>query len=201
MKEFKIVFPPGATPLSVEERQGLIPNYISTHSELNELEQKNIQTAILWFKKKRAKKNILDQGFIFELHKQMFSEVWRWAGHNRTSGKNIGIDWHQIATQLGQLIADTKFWIDHSTFTFDEVCTRFHHRLVQIHTFPNGNGRHARLMTDLLLESNGHQTFTWGMVTSLGPIESESERRKEYIAALKAADQHSYARLLKFVRS
>ena len=199
-KPFKIEYLPGATLLTAEEREELIPDYISTHGELNELEQQNIQNAVLWLHRKR-KKNILDQGFVYELHKQMFNEVWSWAGNGRTSGKNIGIDWHHISTQLAQLIADTRFWIEHQSFSFDEIATRFHHRLVQIHVFPNGNGRHARLMTDLLLEAHDHPAFSWGMNASPTPIENESDRRKNYISALKAADQRSYAQLLAFVRS
>src|ERR1700752_3735109 len=112
---FKIEYLPGATLLTAEEREELIPDYISTHGELNELEQQNIQSAILWLRRKRNR-NVLDQGFVYELHKQMFGEVWRWAGTCRTSGKNIGIDWHHISTQLGQLLADTRFWIEQKTF-------------------------------------------------------------------------------------
>ena len=200
MTIFEIKYPPGATPLNDEERAGLIPDYIATHGELNELEQKNIQSAMLWFQKKRTTK-ILDQGFVYELHKQMFKEVWRWAGRIRTSGKNIGIDWHQISTQLKLLIDDTKFWIENDTYTWDEIATRFHHQLVHIHIFPNGNGRHARFITELLLESHGQKPFTWGIYNNPTPLETESERRKEYIAALIAADAGSYGLLLKFVRS
>ena len=198
MKAFEIKYSTGATLLNDEERDGLIPDYITTHGELNELEQKNIQDAIIWLQNKRATK-VLDQGFVYELHKKMFNDVWRWAGKIRTSGKNIGIDWHQISTQLKLLIDDTNFWIENRTYPWDEIGVRFHHRLVQIHIFPNGNGRHARLMTELLLESNGQKPFTWGMGSN--PSLFENERRKEYISALKTADHGSFKLLIKFVRS
>ena len=148
MKAFEIKYSTGATLLNDEERDGLIPDYITTHGELNELEQKNIQDAIIWLQNKRATK-VLDQGFVYELHKKMFNDVWRWAGKIRTSGKNIGIDWHQISTQLKLLIDDTNFWIENRTYPWDEIGVRFHHRLVQIHIFPNGVMGSVRIVMSL----------------------------------------------------
>ena len=200
MTKLEISYPSGATPLDPDEREGLIPDYITTQGELNELEQKNIQQANLWVKKRRPVEP-LDPGFAYELHKQMFNQVWKWAGRTRTSGKNIGIDWHQISTQVAQLLADTKYWLEHKTFPVDEVAARFHHRLVQIHAFPNGNGRHARLLTDLVLETNGQEPFSWGMKMGQTPMETEGKRRQEYIAALRAADKNDYKPLMVFVRS
>ena len=131
----------------------------------------------------------------------MFNQVWKWAGRARTSGKNIGIDWKLIATQVAQLLGDTQYQLDHKTFEIDEIAARFHHRLVQIHAFPNGNGRHARLMTDLFLETRDQAPFTWGMRTAQTPIEAEGARRQEYIRALRAADKNDFALLLAFVRT
>lgn len=200
MTPFEITYPPGATPLDPDEIAGLIPDYITTQAELNELEQKNIQEAVVWAQNRRSS-DVLNLGFINELHRRMFGQVWKWAGKARTSGKNIGIEWSQIATQLAQLLADTKYWIEHESFPTDEIAARFHHRLVQIHAFANGNGRHARLMTDLLLGELGHAPFSWGMRTSKSPIETAGVRRQEYIAALQAADRNDYSLLLKFVKS
>jgi Fic-DOC domain mobile mystery protein B len=200
MTGFEIHYPPGATPLTPDEREGLIPEYISTHGELNELEHKNIQDAILWAHKRRFT-DILTASFTFELHKQMFGQVWRWAGKTRRSGKNIGVDWTQISSQLRLLFDDTQYWNNHKTFGVDEIATRFHHRLVQIHAFPNGNGRHARLMTDLLLESTGHEPFSWGSKTDLAPLETIGDRRQKYIRALQSADKNQYDPLISFVRS
>jgi Fic-DOC domain mobile mystery protein B len=196
----KIHAPSGATPLEPEELEGLIPTYITTHSELNELEQQNIQDAVLWALGRKTI-NVTDAAFLHELHKQMFGGVWKWAGRARKSGKNIGVDWHQIATQLGLLLGDVRYWLEHKTYPVDEIGTRFHHRLVQIHVFPNGNGRHARLATDLLLETQGRDPFSWGANTTRTPIETEGARREQYIAALKAADQGDYELLLAFVRT
>ena len=196
----ELQYPSGATPLEAEELEGLIPTYITTRNELNELEHKNIQEAIRWIRGINSL-NVIDSGFVHKLHQQMFNQVWKWAGKIRTSGKNIGVDWSQIVTQTGQLLRDTQYWIDHKTYSVDEIGARFHHRLVQIHIFPNGNGRHARLMTDLLLESLGHQSFSWGATTCNDPLETESKRREEYIQALRAADKNDYASLNAFVRS
>lgn len=183
------------TPLSEEEREQLIPSYITLRSELNEAEQANILEATEWaFSRKR---DVLDERFLKNLHKRMFGRVWRWAGQWRQSEKNIGIEAYRIPQELRQLTGDCRFWIDHETYPPDEIASRFHHRLVAIHPFPNGNGRHARLATDLLLETLDCPHFTWGREN---PVNA-NETRKTYIAALKAADHHDYAPLLEFVRS
>ena len=128
----------------------------------------------------------------------MFGDVWGWAGSFRTSQKNIGIDPWQIATELGQLLGDLNAWIKYDTYPPDEIAARFHHRLAQIHPFPNGNGRHARLMTDLLLEQILNQPrFTWGREN----LADTGETRNKYIAALQAADQSDFTLLFQFVRT
>lgn len=200
MMKVELHYPSGATPLDPEELEGLIPDYITTRGELNELEHQNIQDAILWIQKRRTIE-VSDASFLHELHKQMFGQVWKWAGRARKSGKNIGVDWTQISTQTAHLLGDLKFWIEKQTFPPDEIAARFHHRLVQIHIFPNGNGRHSRLVTDLLLEQWGEAPFSWGARADQTPIEAESARREEYIGALRAADKNDYTTLLTFVRS
>jgi Fic-DOC domain mobile mystery protein B len=199
-RKLELQYPPGATPLDPEELDGLIPNYITTRGELNELEHKNIQDAIRWIRGRKPIE-VIAMGFVHELHKKMFNQVWRWAGKARTFGKNIGVEWTPIATQTAQLLGDTKYWIEKKTFPSDEVGARFHHWLVQIHIFPNGNGRHGRLMTDLLLESLGHNAFTWGANASNDSLEAVGKRREEYILALRAGDQGDYGSLNAFVRS
>lgn len=199
-RTLELNYPPGATPLEPEELDDLIPNYITTRGELNELEHKNIQEAIRWIRNKKSF-DVTDPGFIHELHKKMFNQVWKWAGKARKSAKNIRVDWTQISTQTAHLLGDIKYWVNNKTFPIDEIGTRFHHRLVQIHIFPNGNGRHARLTTDLLLESLGCESFTWGATTSKDPLETEGTRREEYIFALRAADKNDYTPLSVFVRS
>lgn len=185
----------GGTALDHEERADLIPSYITLKSELNEAEQANILEAQSWAYAK--KRNVLDTGFLNNLHKRMYGNVWKWAGKFRTSGKNIGVDAYKIPTELKELIDTVEYWIEHTTYEPDEMAARFHHRLVYIHPYPNGNGRHARLATDLLLKSMEKEPFTWGSKN----LVSQSETRSQYIAALRAADSHDYEKLFKFVRS
>ena len=149
-----------ATPITEEEREALIPAYITLKRELNEAEQTNIVEAERWaFSRKR---DVLDIAFLKRLHHRMFDQVWRWAGEFRTSERNIGVAPYQIASDLALLLGDCRYWIEHDTYPADEIAARFHHRLVSIHPFPNGNGRHARLTADLLLRSLGCPRFTWG---------------------------------------
>jgi Fic-DOC domain mobile mystery protein B len=184
-----------ATPLSPEEREGLIPAYITLRGELNEAEQANILDAEDWaFARKR---DVLNEKFLNDLHKRMFGRVWRWAGSYRPSNKNIGVDAYRIPTELHQLFDDCRYWIEHNTFPPDEIAARFHHKLVWIHPYPNGNGRHARLATDLLLVSLGRPRFTWGSASLVDP----SETRQRYVNALRAADNHDIGPLLEFVRT
>lgn len=184
-----------STPLSPEELEGLIPSYITLRAELNEAEQANILEAEDWaFSRSR---DVLSEKFLASLHKQMFGRVWKWAGQRRQSGKNIGVDIHQITIELRNLLDDTRYWVEHGTYEPDEIATQFHHRLVWIHMFPNGNGRHARLAADLLLTALDRPRFTWGRET----LVDAGETRQAYVAALWAADHHDYGPLLAFVRS
>lgn len=184
-----------ATPLSAEERDGLIPAYITLRRELNEAEQKNILAADQWAFSRR--REVLEKRFLLNLHKRMFGNVWNWAGRYRMTARNIGVEPFQIESDLIQLIDDARYWILQTTYPSDEIAARFHHRLVFIHPFPNGNGRHARLAADLLLASLGQPRFSWGSRS----LVSTSETRRAYVHALKQADRHDYAPLLAFVRS
>lgn len=188
-------YPPGATPLDADELASLIPSHITTQGELNEWEQLNILQGEAWARKQRKK--ILDEAFLRQLHKQMFGETWRWAGEFRKSDKNIGVDWLKIGVELRKLLDDVRYQTEHAAYPPDEIATRFHHRLVAIHPFSNGNGRHARQMAGLLVERLGQPRFTWGSRS----LTDAGETRLRYIAALQAADARDYVPLLAFVRS
>ncbi|MBI5938276.1 MAG: mobile mystery protein B [Betaproteobacteria bacterium] len=184
-----------ATPLTHEEREGLIPSYITLRHELNEAEQANILQAEGWaFARKR---DVLDEKFLKTLHKRMFGRVWHWAGEFRLTERNIGVPSHRIGVDLRNLLEDGRCWIEHGTYPPDEIAARFHHRLVLIHPFPNGNGRHARMATDLLLAALGQPRFSWGWVNLI----DAGETRQAYVAALRAADGRNIKPLLEFVRS
>ncbi len=195
MNEFQ--YPAGATPLEPEEMEDLKIGHITTREELNRFEQDNINEALQWLEIRR-KSDVLTEKFIKTLHQKMFGKVWRWAGTFRRSGKNIGVDWMQIPVQLHTLLQDVRYWMDHKTYPSDEIAVRFHHKMVWIHLFPNGNGRHARLMTDIILKDVLKQKpFTWNVKS----IDVEDKVRTFYLKALRAADQGDYTMLLEFVRS
>ena len=186
----------GATPLDPDEAEGLIPTHVTTREELNRLEQENIVEAMQWLNRSRPR-SILDEAFIRKLHRQMFGQVWKWAGKFRASDKNIGVPKTHIGVELHKLCEDTKVQIEHKSYPPDEIACRFHHRLVWIHPFPNGNGRHARLLTDLLLEKVLHRPpFAWGGMSGV----PEGEVRAAYLDALRAADRGDYGKLAGFVR-
>lgn len=189
--------PEGATPLDPDELEGLKFTHITMRGELDELEQSNIQSGLLWLERRRSK-DILDSQFLRKLHKQLFGDVWSWAGTFRTREKNIGIDPIMIGIELQRLLDDARYWAENKTYIPLEAAALFHHRLVQIHAFPNGNGRHARISTDLYLSeyfNNGHIDWNDGQ-----SLTYNSERRDEYIAALRAADAYDFDLLFKFIK-
>ena len=184
-----------STPLTGDELAGLIPSWITWRHELNEAEQDNILTAMLWAARQH-RRDLLDEKFLRDLHKRMLGKVWRWAGVYRVTARNIGVEAWQIRTGLRLLLDDARFWIANSVYEPDELAVRFHHRLVSIHPFPNGNGRHSRLMADLLVMRLGAKRFTWGSAgLAAGDV------RKRYMAAFRKADAHDIGDLLVFARS
>ena len=180
----------GATPLDYDELKGLLPTHITTRGELDFLEMENINQAIIWSGNLKTN-DILNIEFICKLHKQMFSNVWKWAGKFRKSKKNVGISYIQIAVELQTLCDDSQAWIKYDTYPPDEFAVRFHHRLVFIHPFSNGNGRHARLMADLILE----KLFTTKVVSWGGESRvNHNKTRKEYIKLRPILSSKSHAR-------
>jgi Fic-DOC domain mobile mystery protein B len=189
----------GATPLRPEEIQGL-KHSVTTHGELNELEAANIVQGQEWALRARRTSvpGMLSHEYVQLLHRRMYGEVWTWAGRYRQHDTNIGVTHTTIRASLRAIYDDARYWIEHGTYPADELAIRLHHRLVWAHPFPNGNGRHARLMADLvLLKHFKARRLPWGGRT-LGRIDP---RRAEYIAALHAADGHNYEPLLQFCRS
>lgn len=194
----EISYQPGQTPLDPDEREGLIPKHISTQSELNAWEQLNIIKGSRWAQR-QLKKDILDDVFLRQLHKRMLGDTWSWAGTYRKSDKNIGCDWRQVSMRVRTLLDNTKYQLEHTLTEPDELTIRFHHQLVLIHPYPNGNGRHARLAADLLLQKLGRKPFSWGS-GNYSSLVSQSELRANYLTALRVADQGDIAPLLAFAR-
>ena len=189
----------GQTPLDEEEKEGLKIRSITTQGELDEFEQLNMEKAVEWTIHTKLKpEKILTEKFIKDLHKKMYSDVWKWAGEFRKTEKNIGIPWTQIGIELKNLLDDTKYCIENKTFSSEEIAIRFKHRLVSIHCFPNGNGRHSRMMADIIMESIfGDEIFSWKQSNMV----QANETRKEYINALKKADNGNVAPLIKFAKN
>jgi Fic-DOC domain mobile mystery protein B len=188
----------GNTPLSPDEQAELIPN-LATRQELNEFERANILIAYDWALAPRRirRQDPLTEPYLRDLHRRMFDQTWKWAGIYRATEKNIGIAHYQIRDALGALLGDARYWLENQTFPPDEIAVRLHHRLVSIHPFANGNGRHARLMADVLARIQDKPAFSWGGAD----IVAHGDFRRRYIDALQAADKHNIEPLLAFARS
>ena len=189
----------GQTPLNEEEKEGLLIPTITTRAELDEFEQQNIEQAVQWTMGRSFKpEKVWNEEFICAIHQRMFAQVWGWAGEFRKTNKSIGIDFWHIPTALRYLLDDIRNWHDNNTYSPDEIALRFKHRIVSIHCFPNGNGRHSRLMADIIIEKVYMQpVFSWGAAN----LSSASDARATYLKAVKAADQSDYSLLLAFARS
>ena len=186
----------GNTALSPEEVRDLIPN-LATKEELNEWERENILRAREWALGDRTRAlELAADLYVRRLHAKMFDQTWKWAGEYRHSEKNIGVPSHEIRERLMALFGDIRYWIENSTYPADEVAVRFHHRLVLIHPFPNGNGRHARLIADVLARKLDAPAFSWGSAN----LVREGEARTRYLQAIRAADDGDIHHLLKFAR-
>jgi len=196
--KFEILYLKGATPLDPDEMNGLLPDFITTQGELNLLERENIKVAVQKVLG-RKQKNILTIEFCYNLHKSMFGEVWKWAGTPRVSDKSIGVDWRQITTQLYQLFENVIFQIDKSPADWKMLSAQFHHKLISIHPFPNGNGRHARLMTELLLQNYNQALPVWGIKNLEKAIDVEGPVREKYIKSLQEADNMNLRPLVDFM--
>ena len=192
----------GNTPIRPEEAEQLIPR-ISTMEELNEYEALNILRAREWAFDNRTMKsmNPLEEPYVRELHHRMFDNVWKWAGTYRKHELNIGCDPREILQRIPQLLSNVQYWLEHKTFPVDECLVRFHHQLVsKIHPFPNGNGRHARMIADVVAMKLGQLEFTWGAGKDLV---AEGDARIRYLAALRVLDanENDVRLLLGFARS
>jgi len=189
----------GQTPLDEDEKVGLLIPTIATRGELDEFEQQNIEQAIQWTLGRSFKpETVFTEEFVRMVHTRMYADVWAWAGEFRTTNKNIGIDKWQIPIELRYLLDDVRYWHENNTYPPDEIALRFKHRIVSIHCFANGNGRHSRLMADIIIEKIYKlPVFTWGAAN----LSSEDDARAAYLRAIKAADKGDYSQLLAFARS
>ena len=188
----------GQTPLDDDEKEGLLIPSITTRGELDEFEQLDVEKAVEWLLSRKLNINkILTEKFVKDLHKKMFGDIWKWAGEFRKTNKNIGVDKFMIGIELKNLLDDCNYWIEKKVFSEDEIAVRLSHRMVSIHPFANGNGRHSRLMADVLVTKGFDKPyFTWGSVSLI----KQSEARTKYLAALRDADRNDYISLIEFSR-
>ena len=188
-----------ATPLSAEEQAALLPS-LSTRAELNQFERININAARVWAMRKSVlrRPDLLTDGFARELHRRMFNQVWSWAGQYRTTEKNLGWAVPRLAEGVRNACDDAKAWLEHSTYPLPEAAVRLHHRLVLIHPWSNGNGRHARLLADIVVAAKGGEALTWGAGQDLAEA---GEVRRRYIDAIRQADQGNIGPLVAFAQS
>ena len=189
-------YAPRATPIDPDEALDLIPKHISTQADLNAWEEMNIVEGANWVARQKIIQG-LDEGLVREMHSRMFTKTWLWAGTFRKSAKSIGIDWTQIAVALKNLLDNTAYQIENQAVPIDEIVVRFHHQLLLIHAFPNGNGRHARLIADALIVNLGGKRFSWGGNTSIATL---GLTRQNYLSALRAADKGDIKPLMLFAR-
>ena len=189
--------PDDATPLDPALRGDLIQTWVTTRADLNEAEEDNIGKGAAWAAVVGRAEALLNEDFAKSLHRRMFGEVWKWAGKYRQNELNIGIAPHLVAAEMPVMFGNTRFWVENKTFPPDEIAVWLHHRLTQIHGFPNGNGRHARMMADLPIDKLGGKAFSG----AAGTLRETGALRDAYIAAVKAADNHDFGALMAFVHS
>ncbi|GAA6160243.1 mobile mystery protein B [Ruegeria sp. HU-ET01832] len=191
--------PTGATPLTPDELLGLKAKHITSRGELNELEGENIIEGLTWLDRRRKSYDILTDDAAREVHKRLFGQVWDWAGIYRLTEKNIGVQvWH-ISTEIRTCLDDARYWRENGTYEPLEAIARFHHKLVWVHPFANGNGRWARIMADAYLATIDQDIFLdW---SGSGTLTADSDHRTRYIAALRAADGFDFEPLIEFVGS
>lgn len=196
--------PQGATPIEAEELEGLIPDFVATRADLNQVEYENIAKALPWAMRQvrlGGTTRLFTEAFVFELHRHMFGDVWTWAGTQRRRETNIGVAPRHITAALRQAIDDARFWHDHEVHSVDRRAALIHHRLVVVHPFPNGNGRCTRLIADLYLQSVSSPPFTWATGRLDGGADARRDVRRAYIAALEAAPSDDCDALVTFARS
>jgi Fic-DOC domain mobile mystery protein B len=195
----KLEYTDGQTPLDEDEMEELLIPTIATRSELDEFEQKNIEEAVQWTMMRNFKQEeVLTEAFVKILHKRMYGNIWSWAGEFRKTNKNIGVDKWLISIELRNLLDDVPYWIKNKVYSEDAIAVRLKHRIVSIHCFSNGNGRHSRLMADVMIEKVFKmKVFTWGASNLI----KEGDARRQYLHAIRAADAGVYEPLVGFARS
>ena len=191
--------PEGATPLTADDMLGLKQMHVETREQLNELEAANILQGQIWVSGLKGLKieSVFDRNFIINLHLALFGDVWKWAGTFRTRELNIGVDPVNISVELHNFLEDAKCWIEFDHFDNLELSARIQHRLVKIHPFVNGNGRHSRMFTDIVrIFLLKEKPMKWAEAK----LENMSMERSSYIQGLRKADAGDFSVFLKYLK-
>lgn len=184
-----------ATPLDDISGLKLDTSKPYTMDEIYLYEAKNITKATLKYLSLVPDKKLAPFSFewLLLLHKEMFGEVWEWAGKLRQVELSIGVKAYLVSTEIKKLVDDLEFWEQNKSFDVIETASRIHHRAVQIHPFLNGNGRWSRMLANIYLKQNGLQPTKWNE----NLLSKENLDRDDYIKALKKADDGDYRDLIK----
>lgn len=184
----------GATPLDAEDAAALIDSHVTTRGQVDELEFENVAAGMRWAYGRKSD-NVLTAEFMLELHKRMFADTWKWAGKVRTKETlPVGVAPDRIRPDIAELCANVAAQLQDVAWSVEEIAARFHHRLVWIHPFTNGNGRFCRVIADVMLIQKDREPFAWGQY-----LGRKGEERERYIAALQAADKKDYGPLLQLL--
>ena len=185
----------GNTPLDQNQIDGLLFSHVTTMGELDQLEDENIQKGLAWLN--HYKGQFLSTDFTKKLHGKLFGDVWSWAGTFRKNDVNLSkVSSYDIQIELKKLFLDVETWIKYKSISWDEIPAQFHHRLVCIHPFPNGNGRISRIMTEYFEKKNNKPITSWSESLSNFP----KKRRGDYIKALQEADRGNINQLIEFMK-
>jgi Fic-DOC domain mobile mystery protein B len=180
----------------VDDVSGLKLDKSKNHTlqEIFLYEAKNITKATLKYLSKTPNKKLapFTYDWFLKLHNEMFGDVWDWAGKTRQIELSIGIKAYLVSTELKKLVDDLEFWDLNKTFSVVEIASRLHHRAVQIHPFINGNGRWSRMIANIYLKQNNLNPTKWNE----NLLSKDNIHRKEYINALKMADNGDYSKLI-----
>jgi len=201
-----------STPIEPDDHQFLVPEmkHLITWADVDAEEASNIAKGRAWLIAQHfTLDDLFDTLTLRTIHQRMFGKVWTWAGSVRRRETSIGIDPSQIQTQFEQLVQNFRWRAanaDEIGFSEEErreLGIRFHTEMVAIHAFVNGNGRHARLVANLVdsamgLGSLADPLYPWGARSGLPSAES----RKLYLDAIKlAGSRGEYGPLLDIATS
>jgi Fic-DOC domain mobile mystery protein B len=187
--------PSGATPFDVD---GLRLTHLRTREAIYDAEAENILLAYQKYLRRRLSPNRawFTEGFVRQVHRDMLGAVWEWGGRYRETELTIGVPAHQIREEIAKLCDDRLFWDKDKNMPIIERAARLHARLAWIHPFRNGNGRHARLITDIFLYSHRHALPEWPH----SELIQEGTPREEYLVAMKQADRGNFESLITFTK-